>query len=48
MDPVLLSLIITGNGLIPVEYILLELVIRPLRSDIVVGIGSDCLGKGPG
>jgi hypothetical protein len=48
IDTILLSLIIIGDSLILAEYILLELVIRPLRSDIITGIGSDCSGKGPG
>jgi hypothetical protein len=47
IDTVCLSLIITGNGLIPVEYILLEPIIGPLRAEIVTGIGSDSSGEGP-
>jgi hypothetical protein len=48
MDTVLLSLIITGDGLIPAEYILLELVIWPLGSNIITGISGNCTGKGLG
>jgi hypothetical protein len=48
MNAVLLPLVVTGNGLISAEHVLLELIIWPLRADIVTGIGSDCSGKGPG
>jgi hypothetical protein len=40
------SLIITGNGLVLVEYILLELVLDLRQSDIVLGVYSYCSGKG--
>jgi hypothetical protein len=47
MDTVLLSLIVTGYGLISAEYIVLELIIRPLRSYIITGICSHSSCEGP-
>jgi hypothetical protein len=46
MDTVPLSLIVTGNGLVSAEYILLELINRLLGPNFVVGVYSQSSGEG--
>jgi hypothetical protein len=40
MDTVLLSLVVTGNGLVLAEHILLELISRSLAPNFVTGVCS--------
>jgi hypothetical protein len=46
IDAVLLSLVVTGNGLVSAEHILLELINRSLGPNFVVGICSQSSGEG--
>ena len=47
MYAVLASLVIAGNRPIPAEHVLLEMVRRPLGSEVVPGVRRHCTGVGP-
>ena len=46
MYAVLASLVVTGNRSVPTEHVLLELVQRPLKSEVVPGVCGHCTSVG--
>ena len=46
MHAVLASLVVAGNRPVPAEHVLLEVVRRPLGSEVVLGVRRHCMGIG--